>query len=357
MKQEKDFSKLPRKGAKKKKGEVKKGLARLINLLITLNQGVLNLDRAAQENGVSRRTILRDIETLEQAGIPLYKPNAQNVNYRVREDFNWAKFRITKENALDFADALAALTKQLGNPVKFVLPVQEEVLKAGKKEQKKRKEKLEIKHCKALEEEFLASFVADDSFEEDPLRSMFVAFGMDKEFDNSEKNHWYAKWQNIHLMRSCARMAWLGRRHNDALFFCDQIIKKEPSDTWAYKQAALTCYTKKDYKKAVEYVLEGYKQNQSDEVLYTYLIFLLIQLKDYESALRFFHIFCKDKLMRVRFAAFMYGSQGLFDKAEEVIEKAKKDDPESVSDYDKIKEEILAIYDKESNCQTSGKEK
>ena len=47
MKTKKDFTKLPKKTAKTKNEDVKKGLSRLINLMITLNQGVLNLDHAA----------------------------------------------------------------------------------------------------------------------------------------------------------------------------------------------------------------------------------------------------------------------------------------------------------------------
>ena len=130
--------------------------------------------------------------------MPLYKPNPQNVNYRVRDDFACAKFNITKENALDFVDALDALTKGLGKPSKWVLPIQKEVEKAGRKEQKKRKEsKGKWVPTNATKENVFSIFLEDEQLKRVPLKTMlmlvaFNEFSDDKTFHNSM----YRKWQN-----------------------------------------------------------------------------------------------------------------------------------------------------------------
>ncbi len=341
MQTKKDFSKLPKKATKQRNEDITKGLQRLVKLMIILDNGVLNLDQAAQECGVSRRTIQRDVRILQDAGISMYKPNEQNVNYRLSPDFSLPHFQVTKENALQFADEIDALTKRTGDPVKFVLPIQKEVLKAGKKEQKKRKEKWKMVYCKTVEEQFLSSFLIEENMGGNPCQMMLLALGMGKTLDKKEKNHWYAKWQDKQLLRAGARQLWLGRRYNDALFFCDQLIKKDPKDTWPYKQAALICYTKKDYKSAIKYVLDGLEQDKHDMVLYTYWIFLVVQLKDYQEAIRLFSLTCDNTLGQVHFAALLYELVGLPDKAMFVINQAKKDDPKNAETYEQIKKKVL----------------
>ena len=210
MKTKKDFSKLPKKATKRKNEDVKKGLSRLIKLMIDLNQGVLNLDHAAKECGVSRRTIQRDIETLEQAGLTLYKPNPQNVNYRVRDDFEWAKFNITKENALDFVDALDALTEGLGKPSKWVLPIQKEVEKAGRKEQKKRKEAAgKWEPMNATKENVLSIFLDDEKLKQAPLQILLALAEFNKVADDKGfRNSAYRKWQERELQKIMIRFHW-----------------------------------------------------------------------------------------------------------------------------------------------------
>ena len=348
MKMKKDFTKLPKKTAKTKNEDVKKGLSRLINLMITLNQGVLNLDHAAQENGVSRRTIQRDIELLEQAGLPLYKPNKQNVNYRVRDDFEWAKFNITKENALQFADSMKALIRFSNKPAKWVLPIQKGVLEAGKKEQKKHKESNgKWVPMNATKENVFSIFLEDEKLKRIPLEIMlmlvaFNEFANDKTFHNSM----YKKWQDRELQKTMVRFNWLGQRHAEALKLCRQLIKEDPKDVWPYKQAALICYTKKDYNGALEFAFEGFDQNKKDETLLTYTIYFLILNKRYEQAIKLFNIYYDHKQMQTHFAAMMYAWVGLFDKALEVVAKAKKDDPKNTNVYDEILQQVLELKDK-----------
>lgn len=348
MKTKKDFSKLPQKSTKKKNEDVKKGLSRLIKLMIDLNQGVLNLDHAAQECGVSRRTIQRDIETLEQAGLPLYKPNKQNVNYRVRDDFEWANFNITKENALDFADALDALTKGLGRPSKWVLPIQKEVEKAGRKEQKKRKESRgKWVAMNASKENVFSIFLDDGSLNRAPFQLLltfakFHEIADDKGFRNSA----YRKWQTRELQKIIIRYKWLGQQHAAALKECAKLIKEDPKDVWPYKQAALICYTKKDYKGALQYALDGFGQEKHDDTLLTYCIYFAILNKQYESAARLFNACINHKGMQTHFAALMYASVGQFDKALDVVAKAKKADPKGAHVYEYIEKQVLDLQAK-----------
>lgn len=348
MQTKKDFTKLPKKATKQKNEDVKKGLSRLIKLMIDLNQGVLNLDHAAAECGVSRRTIQRDIETLEQAGLPLYKPNKQNVNYRVRSDFEWANFNITKENALDFVDALDALTEGLGKPSKWVLPIQKEVEKAGRKEQKKRKEAAgKWEPMNATKENVLSIFLDDGSLNRAPFQ-LLLAFAKFNEIadDKGFRNSAYRKWQTRELQKIIIRYKWLGQQHREALKGCAKLIKDDPKDVWPYKQAALICYTQKDYKGALQYVLDGFKQDKHDDTLFTYAIYFLILNKYYEKAIDLFNAGITNKAMQTHFAALMYAHEGQFDKALDVVAQAQKADPKNPKAYEYIKGQVLDLKNK-----------
>ncbi len=348
MKTKKDFSKLPKKSTKKKNEDMKKGLSRLIKLMIDLNQGVLNLDHAAQECGVSRRTIQRDIDTLEKAGLPLYKPNPQNVNYRVRDDFEWAKLNITKENVLDYVDALDALTDGLGKPSKWVLPIQKEIEKAGRKEQKKRKE-IEGKWVpmNATKENVISIFLEDEKLKQAPLQILLALAEINKVADdNGFRNSVYRKWQNRELQKVIIRFNWLGQRHGEALKDCVKLIKEDSKDVWPYKQAALICYTRKDYKGALEYALDGFAQDKQDDTLFTYCLYFAILNKQYESAIRLFNACFNHKEMQIHFAALLYACDGQFDKALDVVAKAKKDDPQCLKTYEQIEKQVVDMRDK-----------
>lgn len=348
MKTKKDFKKLPKKSTKTKNEDVKKGLSRLIKLMIDLNQGVLNLDHAAQECGVSRRTIQRDIETLEQAGLPLYKPNKQNVNYRVRDDFEWAKFNVTKENVLDYVDALDTLSEGLGKPRKWVLPIQKEVEKAGRKEQKKRKEAAgKWEPMNATKENVFSIFLDDGSLNRAPFQ-LLLAFTKFNEIadDKGFRNSAYRKWQERELQKIIIRFDWLGQQHREALKGCAKLIKDDPKDVWPYKQAALICYTQKDYKGALQYVLDGFKQDKHDDTLFTYCLYFAILNKQYESAIRLFNADNSHKPLQTHFAALMYASAGQFDKALDVVSKAQKADSKSPEAYEYIKGQVLDLKTK-----------
>lgn len=343
----KDFSKLPKKsGAQKAKNngerEIIDHLSRLIKLLITLNNGVLNLNQAAQECGVSKRTMNRDIKILEKAGIPLYKPNEQNSNYRLRPDFELSKFLVTEKNARDFADMLDVITQAVGKNNPFVLPIQKEVIKAGKQAQKKRQTQWEKVYPRAADELFAVTFLDLESMKSNPWETMFLTLSAQGLFDKKEKAHIYNKWHKEQTFRVGARFDWLQRKYNSALFFCDALIKEYPEDPWAYRQAALVCYTKKDYPSAQKYIADGLKQNPQDEVLPVYRIYLEIAQQHYENALRLFKQIQSDTYLQTHFCVAMYDFAGEFEKALSVAEAAIKAHPKDAR-YPKLKARLLAL--------------
>ena len=348
MKTNKDFKKLPKKTAKNKptlksdKDKIKH-LTRLIKLMIILDNGALNLDRAAEECGVSKRTIQRDVEILQAAGILLYKPNEQNSNYHLRPDFQLSKFQVTEKNARDFADALDVLSEGLGKPFPWVLPVQEEVKKAGRAAQKKRKAEWDRVYSNTLDELVTSTFLSMDAMETQPYQTILSAWEACRFFNQEEKNDLYTSWNAVESFRIGARYYWLNRQYKNALFFCDLIIKKAPKDIWAYRQAVLICYALRDHKKAYKYLLDGLEQDRKDLVLHFYWIFLYVLDKKYEDAMKLFNAACKGKFWQTHFAAMMYAYSGKPDKALSAIAQGKKDDPQQAAAYDELKQKMSEI--------------
>lgn len=348
MKTKKDFSKLPKETVKNKttaktdKDKIKH-LTRLIKLMIILDNGTLNLDRAAEECGVSKRTIQRDVEILQEAGVLLYKPNEQNSNYHLRPDFQLSKFQVTEENALDFANALDALSEGLGKPFPWVLPIQEEVKNAGRSAQKKRKDEMDRVYSNTPDELVTSMFLSMDAMEKQPYETILSAWEACRFFNQEDKNGLYAAWHEVQILQVAAQFFWLNRRYKNALFFCDLLIKKAPKDIWAYRQAVLICYALRDHKKAYKYLLDGLEQDKTDIVLHFYWIFLYVLDKKYERAIKLFNAACKGKFWRTHFAAMMYAYAGKPDKAFAAIAQGKKDDPDQAAAYDELKQKVAKI--------------
>lgn len=340
-----DFSKLLKKDKKEEKQF--SHLARLIKLLIILQQGVLNLDTAAQECGVSRRTILRDIDILEQGGIPLYKPTKQGANYRLLESFKFSKLQITKENALQFADMLDAAIKFARTPFNLTTPIQKGVVDLGRTEQQKRKETRSSKNyqfspAEISEEQFFSAFLHEQHEEKTPpYFTIMILSKMAKLFEKEERLSWYINWQKKYIERVSINLSYIGQNYKRVLDECKKIIKKEPKDTWAYKQAALACYAKNDIKGALLYLLNALDYNKKDAEVYAYLAFFSLKIKDYEKAIFFFKLACEDTIACVHFASSIYAEAGLFDKALNEIDKAAQKDPEHKDIYAEMKEDVL----------------
>lgn len=348
MKRKKDFSNLPKKSTLKKEKE--KHLTRLIKLMITLAQDTLNLDEAAQECNVSKRTILRDIKILEDAGIPLYKPNEKESNYCITEDFSLPHFQVTPKNALDFVDMMDALVSVAKKPFKLVEPIQKAVVEEGRKQQKLREEnsgKFQFATENITQEQFSSMYLYDEDMETNPYLSLLVFLEMRDIFEDEGRVSLFRKWQIKHTARNLTNIYYLGQQYNASLEECDEMIKDNPKDLWAYKRAALACYANRDFKRGIKYLLEGMDQDKKDAELFVYLIVLLAETKDYERAIKFFNFMYKDEYPRNHFAVTLYKKAGMFDKALEILDSAIKKDPKHADKYKGMKADIL----KEQNAK------
>lgn len=343
MKTKKDFSKLPKKSEVKKERE--KHIIRLVKLIITLNQGVLNLDEIAQECNVSKRTILRDIKILEDAGIPLYKPSERESNYRITEDYSLPHFNVTPENALEFADALDALSSVGKKPFKMIEPVQKSVVELGRKQQKIRKEKhskFELVPTDITQEQFFSLWLYEQNMKTDPYLSLLMMLEVGGFFDNKERRNMYHDWQIKNVRRSLLDLYYLGQQYQNVLDECNELIKEDAKDLWAYKRAALACYANKDFKGGIKYILDAMEQDKKDTELFVYLIALLIETKDYDGAITFFNFLYKDEYPKAHFASVLYKKAGMFDKALEILDRAVKKDPKHADKYKEMKADISA---------------
>lgn len=84
----KDYSVLPKK-SKGKKSAIEQRVCRLIRLVLMLDRGVLNVDCAAKECDVNKRTIQRNLKILEAAGVRLHKSLSSNSNYTLDPEFRF----------------------------------------------------------------------------------------------------------------------------------------------------------------------------------------------------------------------------------------------------------------------------
>ncbi|WP_175517748.1 helix-turn-helix transcriptional regulator [Planctomicrobium piriforme] len=83
-------------------------IARVLGVLnLIQSRGQWTLQAIAEELGCSDRTVRRDLEVLEFAGIPFYKDERTQC-YRVRPDFRFPTLTLTLEEALGQAIATAA---------------------------------------------------------------------------------------------------------------------------------------------------------------------------------------------------------------------------------------------------------
>ena len=355
MKQKKDFSQLKK---SKTKGEEnkEKGLVRLMKLMVTLDRGSLNLDKASEELGVSRRTLLRDVKILQDAGIPIFKPTEQGANYRLEEGYSLPHFQVTKENALKFADTILAMQKFATKPFKMVSAIQKPALESGKKEQKKRKEKwtkskYNLAPTNLTKEQFLSAWLLDQNIEGLPYETMVFATHISDLYEKEGRDKWYKDWQMQEAKHNLIHLNFIGQRYKNVLDDCKEIMKKEPKKLWPYKYAALSCYARKDLVSAIEYALNGLEQDKTNVELTMYLVHFFVQLKEYNTAFDLFNKVCLAKPAQVHFASTVYEKAGLFDKALALIEQALKKDAKNAKYYNSLKENILKRKEEKGSKQ------
>ena len=199
----------------------------------------------------------------------------------------------------------------------------------------------------ATKENVLSIFLDDEKLKHAPLQILLALAEFNKVADDKGfRNSAYRKWQERELQKIMIRFHWLGQQHREALKGCAKLIKDDPKDVWPYKQAALICYTQKDYKGALQYALDGFAQDKQDDTFITYAIYFLILNKYYEKAIDLFNAGINNKAMQTHFAALMYAYEGQFDKALDVVAQAPKADPKNPKAYEYIKGQVLDLKTK-----------
>lgn len=108
--------------------------------MLILDTGVLNLDEAAKSCNVINRTLLLDLKVLEAAGIPLYKPNEANANYRLEKDFRFFHYQVPPKEDLFFLLTTASMLEFFHCPLHVLTPIQKQMLEFARKQKEKRRE-------------------------------------------------------------------------------------------------------------------------------------------------------------------------------------------------------------------------
>lgn len=98
-------------------GEVSlKRTDRLMAILIALQQKPETAQTLADKFEVSKRTILRDMQSLSEIGIPLYSMTGPLGGFRLMEGFQLPPLQLDSQEALTVFFALSALTKMADTP-------------------------------------------------------------------------------------------------------------------------------------------------------------------------------------------------------------------------------------------------
>lgn len=109
--------------------------------MLMLDTGVLNLDEPAKQPcDVINRTLLRNLKVLEAAGIPLYKPNEENANYRLEKEFRFFHYQVPPKEDLFFLLTTASMLEFFHCPLQVLTPIQKQMLEFAKKQKEKRRE-------------------------------------------------------------------------------------------------------------------------------------------------------------------------------------------------------------------------
>ncbi len=296
MKTKKDFSKLPKKANKSGKPEKDQRICRLVRLMLLLDSGVLNLDDAARDCNVNKRTIQRDLKVLEEAGFPIYKPVNTNGNYRLTIPFHLGKFQVTPQNADEFYKTMLSLFKFNDKAFDLLSSVQQEVYNFSKdkkaqqdKTAKNAKEHYQNKTPDARH--FFSLYLQGLSDTQTPAVRFEEAMTMRYMLAAAQENgeYGYKKLQLKEMRHNLAHTYRIGRDYPKALKNAKIAIKEDPKDEWAYGEMAFIYYEMDKLPAAIETLHNGIKAiGGYGETLGWYLAFLLGENHEVDKALQVF---------------------------------------------------------------------
>ncbi len=329
-----------------------KRLVRLVRLMLLLERGVLNLDHAARDCGVSKRTIQRDLNVLEAAGIPLYKPCETNANYCLDKNFRLFNYHITSQNTEDFLLSYEALLYFANGTCDIVTPIQQGVLDFAKTEsQKKERQRNEnfarLRTIKAERTDFL-SLILQGNISKQPVYDRLQITLLYDLLLKQDYPFAYKQAKTEEITRVLAHMYRLERRYDEALEYLQKIQHKNPSDSWSYGEMAFVYYEKHNLTLALEILEEGIKKSNEKESLGLYQAFLLAENKQYEKAQEVFRQFCSYEDAVYAFASQLYLKSGNLQQALTGIDRALALAPEH-GIYQLYKRQILAILSEQKD--------
>ncbi len=297
MKTKKDFSKLPKKANKDGKPEKDLRICRLVRLMLMLDSGVLNLDDAARNCKVNKRTIQRDLKVLEEAGFPIYKPVNTNGNYRLQEDFHLGELHLTPQNIETFCDICDILLSKFDDKaVDLLSPVQREVYNFSK-DKKNKQNKIDrnmweyYSNLAPNKRHFFSLYLQGVSNTTPPMVRFLEAGLANYVFDfyKDDGKYGYKQLQRQELQHMLIHACRIGQDYPKALKNAKIAIKEDPEDEWAYGEMAFTYYEMGNLPAAIETLHSGIKAiGDYGETLGWYLAFLLGENHEVDKALQVF---------------------------------------------------------------------
>lgn len=337
MKTKKDFSKLPKKANKSGKPEKDQRICRLVRLMLLLDSGVLNLDDAARDCNVNKRTIQRDLKVLEEAGFPIYKPVNTNGNYRLTNPFHLGKFQVTPQNADEFYKTMLSLAKFNDKAFDLLSSVQQEVynFSKDKKAQQDKTAKSAKEHYQNKtpdERHFFSLYLQGLSDTQTPAVRFEEAMTMRYMLAASQENgkYGYKKLQLKEMHHNLAHTYRIGRDYPNALKQLQNALKEEPKDEWAYGEMAFTYYEMDKLSAAIETLHNGIKAiGGYGETLGWYLAFLLGENHEVDKALQVFEKINPAPDEGYAFLAGIYVNMGQWALALRHINKAVELNPQN----------------------------
>lgn len=328
MNHKKDYTSLPKKSNKSQKADKDQRICRLVRLMVMLDTGILNLDNAAKECGVNKRTIQRDLKVLEAAGLPIYKPKESNANYRLEKDFHLLRYHITSENIDHFRHTIEALTRFNKEPVDILNPIQKEMFDFAQKKEEEFKRRQEYAnkefHIGTSREQLNSLLLQGKTDKEHPysrLQTLFLAEDMFNKID-ADRSYAYKHIQTEEIYRIYAHWARVLRNYPKAIESLQELIKKEPKTDWPYIELAFVYYEKGQIDNAIEIAQKGLEKAEEKEDLRVYLSFFLSEAKQYDAAIDCFKKLKYYPQENLAFSCEVHKKEGKLELALLEIEKA-----------------------------------
>ncbi len=334
-----------------------KRLVRLVRLMLLLDKGIVNLDHAAQDCGVSRRTIQRDLNVLEAAGIPLYKPCETNSNYCLAKDFRLFNYHITPQNAEDFLNSYKALLYFSNGTCDLVTPIQKGVLDFAetenkKKEKQQHEQSARLRAIRVERTDFLSLILQGNISKQSVYDKLQTTFLYDLLL-TQDYPFAYNRAKTEEMTRVLAHMYRLERRYDGALAYLRKIQQRNPSDSWSYGEMAFVYYEQHNLPQALAVLEEGIRKSSDKESLGLYQAFLLAENKQYEKSLEVFRQFCPYEDAFWAYASQLHLRAGKLQQALSAIDRALNLIPEHGM-YQLYKRQILASI-KEQQAKENSK--